>query len=248
MININIQEKSWPATERTAKQSVIKNLKFSLESGEFICMVGPSGCGKSTLLNLLAGLDSDFEGQIQLESKSKNYSPHIGYVFQNPRLLPWRTVRENIDLALPEPLPEQSSVVVDNLIEVMGLTGAQHKYPEMLSLGMSRRVALVRAFAIQPDFLLMDEPFVSLDAPTARKVQKLLIDVWKKRPHTVLFVTHDLNEAILLADRILFLAPSPTKIIADIKIDISRESRDEEKIDRFKKKLFEENEEIRMLL
>ncbi len=248
MINIHIKNKSWPTTEEAAEQAVIKDLEFSLEKNEFVCMVGPSGCGKSTLLNLLAGLDSDYDGKINLNTSQHNYSPHIGFVFQNPRLLPWRTVRENIELALPEPPPEQSQEIIDNLIEIMGLTEAQHKYPEMLSLGMSRRAALVRAFSIQPNFLLMDEPFVSLDAPTARKVRTLLIDVWKKRPHTVLFVTHDLDEAIQLADRILFLSPSPTHIVTDIKIDIPRGSRNEEQINLFKKRLFDETETIRTLL
>jgi NitT/TauT family transport system ATP-binding protein len=248
MININIQKKSWPTTKETAEQTVIKDLEFSLDKNEFVCMVGPSGCGKSTLLNLLAGLDNNYDGNINLSTNKQNSSPHIGFVFQNPRLLPWRTVRENIELTLPEPLPEQSREIIDNLIEIMGLTEAQHKYPEMLSLGMSRRAALVRAFSVQPDFLLMDEPFVSLDAPTARKVRTLLIDVWKKRPHTVLFVTHDLDEAIQLADRILFLSPSPAHIVTDIKIDIPRGSRNEEQISLFKKKLFDETETIRTLL
>ncbi len=247
-IQINIQKKCWPAMATSAPKTVIKELQFSLENNEFVCLVGPSGCGKSTLLNLLAGLDQNYEGEIELNGNKDNQQPHIGYVFQNPRLLPWRTVRENIELALNETNLEKSQSLIDELIEVMGLTSAQHQYPEMLSVGMSRRAALVRAFAIQPHFLLMDEPFVSLDAPTARKVRKLLIDVWTARPHTVLFVTHDLDEAILLADRILFLAPSPTKIIADIKIDIPRASRNEESIDHFKKRLFKENEVIRLLL
>lgn len=248
MIDIHIQEKNWPATEKTPQQTVIKNLQFSLGDHEFVCMVGPSGCGKSTLLNLLAKLDKDYDGQIQFDDNKKADSPSTGFVFQNPRLLPWRTVRENIELALSIPLSEQDALIIDNLIEVMGLTEAQHKYPEMLSLGMSRRAALVRAFAIEPDFLLMDEPFVSLDAPTARKVRELLIEVWKNRPHTVLFVTHDLDEAILLADRILFLSPSPTRVIADIKVDIPRESRSEAQINRFRKNLYDKTEAIQALL
>ncbi len=247
-IIVDIQQKSWPSTEGTEANCVIKELNFSLSSHEFVCMVGPSGCGKSTLLNLIANLDRDYQGSIRLNSNSQNNQPRIGYVFQSPRLLPWKTVRENIELAMPESLLRQNRGLIDTLLETTGLADAQNSFPEKLSLGMSRRVALVRAFAIKPDFLLMDEPFVSLDAPTARKVRALLIDLWKERPHTVLFVTHDLNEAILLADRILFLSSAPTHVVSNIKIEIPREERNESQINAFKKTLYEEEPLIRALL
>ncbi|MGZ8928246.1 MAG: ABC transporter ATP-binding protein, partial [Methylobacter sp.] len=196
-IQININNKTYP----TATKPSIEGLKLSLNSNEFICLVGPSGCGKTTLLNIIAGLDNDYDGEILVGQQHTH--PKIGYIFQNPRLLPWRTVRDNIELALDD---NQSPEVIDALLEVMQLTQAQHVYPERLSLGMSRRVAIIRAFAVDPEVLLMDEPFVSLDAPTARQVRELLLKLWQQRPHTVLFVTHDLREAIALADRLVFLS------------------------------------------
>lgn len=199
MIAIDIKSKTYPAKGRAGHHLAIADFQLSFNSGEFVCLVGPSGCGKSTLLNIIADLDRDYEGSINF--KQHQTHPKIGYVFQNPRLLPWRTVRENIELAIED---NSSSENIDALLEVMQLTQFQHVYPERLSLGMSRRVAIIRAFAINPDVLLMDEPFVSLDAPTARQVRRLLITLWQQRPHTVLFVTHDLREAIALADRIVF--------------------------------------------
>ena len=213
----------YPAKGRAGHHLAIAELQLLLQSGEFVCLVGPSGCGKTTLLNIIADLDRDYEGSINF--KQHQTHPKIGYVFQNPRLLPWRTVRENIELAIED---NSSSENIDALLEVMQLTQFQHVYPECLSLGMSRRVAIIRGFATNPDMLLMDEPFVSLDAPTARQVRSLLITLWQQRPHTVLFVTHDLREAISLADRIVFLAAAPMKVIADMAVPIPRSERDDE--------------------
>lgn len=212
---IDIRSKVFPT--RHGEQLTIRDLHLELPDNRFVCLVGPSGCGKTTLLNIVAGLDRHFDGAIRTEHGGRPL--RIGYVFQNPRLLPWRTVRENITLALP---PDADLALVEHLLQVTGLESAQHQYPQRLSLGMSRRAALVRAFAIQPELLLMDEPFVSLDAPTARRVRKLLIEIWSERPHTVLFVTHDLREAIVLADRLVFLAPRPTTVLEAIDIPLPR--------------------------
>lgn len=213
----------YPAKGRAGHHLAIADLQLSFNSGEFVCLVGPSGCGKTTLLNIIADLDRDYEGSINF--KQHQTHPKIGYVFQNPRLLPWRTIRENIELAIED---NSSPENIDALLEVMQLTAFQHVYPERLSLGMSRRVAIIRGFAINPDVLLMDEPFVSLDAPTARQARQLLITLWQQRPHTVLFVTHDLREAIALADRIVFLAAAPMKVIANMAVPIPRCERDDE--------------------
>lgn len=243
-IHINIHSKNYPAIGRAGVHRAIANLNLSLASNEFICLVGPSGCGKTTLLNIIAGLDTDFQGEIRLSHQHKH--PAIGYVFQNPRLLPWRTVRENITLALPENHPPET---VDALLDIMQLTKAQNVYPERLSLGMSRRVAIIRAFAIDPDILLMDEPFVSLDAPTARQARNLLVELWQQRPHTVLFVTHDLREAIALADRLIFLSSPPMAVISEISIPIPRHNRDNESlIEAFRQKLLEDYPKIKALL
>jgi ABC-type nitrate/sulfonate/bicarbonate transport system ATPase subunit len=220
MLKIDINSKIYPAKNKAGEHAAISNLRITVNPCEFVCLIGPSGCGKTTLLNIIAGLDSDFEGQIDFDSHT---SPSIGYVFQNPRLLPWRTVRENIDLAIGD---SSSLANIDALLEVMQLTQFQHAYPESLSLGMSRRVAIIRAFAINPDVLLMDEPFVSLDSQTARQIRLLLIDLWQQRPHTVLFVTHDLREAITLADRIVFLSSAPMKTTTEIAITIPRNERE----------------------
>jgi ABC-type nitrate/sulfonate/bicarbonate transport system ATPase subunit len=241
MIAIDIKSKSYPAKGKAGQHIAIANFQLALEPDEFVCLVGPSGCGKTTLLNIIADLDRDYDGKVNVgQGKAE---PNMGYVFQNPRLLPWRTVRENIELAIED---NSFSENIDALLEVMQLTQFQHVYPERLSLGMSRRVAIIRAFAINPDVLLMDEPFVSLDAPTARQVRGLLISLWQQRPHTVLFVTHDLREAITLADRIVFLAAAPMKVIAEMAVPISRKNRDNEKtIEEFRQQLLHEYPELR---
>ncbi len=243
-IQINIHSKTYPAIGQAGHHAAIKNLKLSLKSGEFICLVGPSGCGKTTLLNIIANLDTDYKGEIRVGQQQSH--PKIGYIFQNPRLLPWRTVRENIELVLAS---DQSPTVIDPLLEVMQLTQSQHVYPERLSLGMSRRVSIIRAFAVEPEILLMDEPFVSLDAPTARQVRELLLKLWQERPHTVLFVTHDLREAIALADRLIFLSAAPMTVISEITVPVPRAERNDEKaIEAFRQQLINDYPEIKQLL
>ncbi|RQW77898.1 MAG: ABC transporter ATP-binding protein, partial [Methylococcus sp.] len=149
------------------------------------------------------------------------------------------------ELALP---PGADPAYVDHLFEVVGLTDAKHRYPERLSVGMSRRAALVRAFAVNPDLLLMDEPLVSLDPPTARRIRELIIRLWQERPHTVLFVTHDLAEAVELADRVVFLSTSPAMVLADIRIDQPREQRDAAHLADFRERLLESYPALRGLL
>jgi len=239
-VQITIANKTYP----NAAQPTIKDFHLSLTSNEFICLVGSSGCGKTTLLNCLSGLDTQYEGEILVGEQ--HTSPKIGYIFQNPRLLPWRTVRENIELVLE---PHQSPALIDPLLEIMQLTKSQHEYPERLSVGMNRRVAIIRAFAVNPDLLLMDEPFVSLDPPTARDVRALLLQLWQQRPHTVLFVTHDLREAIALADRLIFLASAPMRVISDIVVPIPRTQRhDETAIESFRQQLINDYPDIKQLL
>lgn len=230
-LDINIIDKSYRTPlDRNPKQ-VIKNLNIHIGKSEFVCLVGPSGCGKTTLLNILAGLDTHFTGTIKLASHPQQ--PKVSYIFQNPRLLPWRTVHENIQLA-----SDASEKSLDFLYKNMGLENEKNSYPEHLSLGMSRRVSIIRAFATEPDLLLMDEPFVSLDPPTARQVRQLLISLWCQRPHKILYVTHDLREAIALADRLIFLNSKPMSSIREINISLSREERkDELKIEKFKQQI-----------
>lgn len=245
MIEIEITNKTYADKNRQKpSQQIIADLHLTVADHEFVCLIGPSGCGKTTLLNIIAGLDEQYDGRIRLGSSDQ--TPRVGYVFQNPRLLPWHTVRKNIELAAPRPIPP---ALLDSLLETMQLSDAQHAFPQHLSLGMSRRVALIRAFAINPDILLMDEPFVSLDGPTARQIRELLIEIWQQRPHTVLFVSHDLREAIALADRLVFLSASPMRIVGDIQVPIHRHLRHlEHEIDGFRDQLFHHHPTIKQLL
>ncbi|HKV00201.1 MAG TPA: ABC transporter ATP-binding protein [Vineibacter sp.] len=219
---IDIREKRYPAVGRAGANLALQALRFEVARGELVCIVGPSGCGKTTLLNIIAGLDHAYSGQVTLPPASDGRPP-IGYVFQNARLLPWRTVLENIELALPQGAGHRQRVL--DLLAATGLGDVAHVYPERLSVGMGRRVALARAFAIDPQLLLLDEPFVSLDEPTADRLRQLLIEIWQRQPTTVLFVTHDLREAILLADRIILLSPPPARVAASIPIPVPRDAR-----------------------
>jgi len=242
-MKIHINSKTYPAAGRSFAKLAIADFSLTLKPGEFVCLVGPSGCGKTTLLNILSGLDKDYDGEIVA---GQSQHPKIGYVFQNPRLLPWRTVRENIELVLDKQTPAN---IIDDLLEIMQLTGVQNVYPERLSLGMSRRVAIIRAFAVNPDLLLMDEPFVSLDAPTARQVRELLIQLWQQRPHSVLFVTHDLREAIGLADKLVFLSASPMRVVREMAVPIARSERNNETaIEAFRQRLKNQYPDIYSLL
>lgn len=244
-IRINIINKTYILEhDQDQNHHAIAGLDFTVHPKQFVCLVGPSGCGKTTLLNMIAGLDHQFEGQIH--KGQLGTTPSIGYVFQNPRLLPWYSVRQNIELVFQHQPPVQ---LIDSLLDSMQLREAQHQYPERLSLGMQRRVAIIRAFAINPDILLMDEPFVSLDAPTARQVRSLLYSLWLQRPHTVLFVTHDLREAIAMADRLIFLSPAPMCILGDIEVTIARDQRhSDNQIEAFRNQLLQNYPEISGLL
>jgi ABC-type nitrate/sulfonate/bicarbonate transport system ATPase subunit len=218
-ISIDIYEKRYPGHAGAQPVTALRNLRAAVAPSEYCVITGPSGCGKTTLLNIIAGLDPDFAGTVQFEPTS---APRIGYVFQNPRLLPWRTVRENVALVQPH---HSSSAELDALLAEIGLAGAADVYPNRLSGGMARRAALARAFAIAPDLLLMDEPFLSLDAAAADRLRGLLLRLISTRPATVLFVTHDLTEAVQLADRILVLSAAPGRVVAEMPITLPRTER-----------------------
>jgi ABC-type nitrate/sulfonate/bicarbonate transport system ATPase subunit len=210
----------------------IEDLNFTVAENDFVCILGPSGCGKTTTLNLIAGLDKDFTGEIARgDALAKR---RLGYVFQTPRLLPWRSVSENIALAAgSDPATAERTAV---LLKEVGLAGFEHAFPGQLSLGMQRRASLARAFAIDPGLLLMDEPFVSLDEATAARLRLLLLKLWRERPVTVLFVTHDSREAIQLGQRLLVLSASPARLVADIRVPLSLDERaDPAAVERFRK-------------
>src|SRR5205809_1663393 len=190
------------------RHDVLRDIAFKLGSGEVAAFVGPSGCGKTTLLRLIAGLDADFEGAIARPPGT------LGMVFQEPRLLPWRTVEQNIRLIAPR----ATDAGLDTLFQVLGLKAHRDHYPGELSLGLARRGALARAFAVKPDLLLLDEPFVSLDDALAARLREELAELVNRRPVTTLLVTHNVEEAIGLADRLLLLSIGPARIVADVAV------------------------------
>jgi ABC-type nitrate/sulfonate/bicarbonate transport system ATPase subunit len=200
---------------------VLNGLTFSLAQGEVVALVGPSGCGKTTLLRIIAGLERDFDGDIRLPAHGT-----LGMVFQEPRLLPWRTVEQNVRLAAPQVTP----ATLDALFEMLGLAAHRAHYPGELSLGLARRVALARAFAVEPDLLLLDEPFVSLDDALAARLREELALLVNSRPVTTLLVTHNLDEALDLADRLLLLSASPTRVIAEMPVTRPRSRRSPEEL------------------
>jgi ABC-type nitrate/sulfonate/bicarbonate transport system ATPase subunit len=202
----------------------IQDLSFSVEAGEFVAIVGPSGAGKTTLLNLIAGLDREMEGHIELFGNPLHHDAerreNIGFLFQDSRLMPWLDVLENVRLVIArEPDSRQRAA---DLIAQVGLEEFAHAYPGQLSGGMQRRVALARAFAVNPRLLLMDEPFHSLDAPTADYLRSLLLALWQRTRPTVLYVTHNLREALALADRVIFLSRRPAKQVLELPVDLPR--------------------------
>jgi NitT/TauT family transport system ATP-binding protein len=214
-LHVSIVEKDFPAVGQRARQPVLRNIDLSIERGSFVSITGPSGCGKSTLLNIIAGLDKDFTGSVD----TGDGSLRLSYMFQTPRLLPWRTVEENVRLVLPD--GGDSEARVAEIIGRVGLSDAATAYPERLSVGMQRRAALARAFVTEPDLLLMDEPFVSLDDPTAEALRQLLIELWSRRPTTVLFVTHDRLEAVMLGTRLIRVDGRPATVVQDIPVNLT---------------------------
>lgn len=218
-IRVEVTRKIFPAVGGRDAQLVLQDVAFEVEPRSFLVMTGPSGCGKSTLLNIIAGLDTDYDGTIDLGPGKDR----LTYIFQSPRLLPWRTIAENIALVLPEDDPRHANI--PEMLERVGLTEAATAYPERVSLGMQRRAALARGFILEPEILLMDEPFVSLDDPTAQSLRQLLMDLWHRQPTTVIFITHDRSEAVQLGTRILRLAPGQASVVQDAQVNLTNAQR-----------------------
>ncbi len=210
---------------------VLQDVAFSLPKGEICALLGPSGCGKTTLMRIISGLDTSFEGRIVLPL------PHrIGMVFQEPRLLPWRSVAQNLRL-----VGWSSEDDLTEIAAALELSEHLDHFPGELSLGLARRVAIARAFAVKPDLLLLDEPFVSLDAGLAARLREELLALALKRKATTIIVTHDVEEAISLADQIIVMSAAPGRILADRTIETPREAMTERRAVKMK-------EEIRLLM
>jgi NitT/TauT family transport system ATP-binding protein len=203
----------------------IDNINLTIQDGEFVSIVGPSGCGKSTLLKAVSGLLEPESGEILLDGRVVQDVPSsVGFVFQNDALLPWKTIEDNVRLPLEiKGLSLNNQVAeVTRLLEMVGLKGFEKYYPQQLSGGMKKRVALARSFAYDPDLYLMDEPFGPLDAQTRVKIGDAFLKIWEKVGKSVLFVTHDIEEAIVLSDRVIVMSKRPGKIKAEFTVNIDR--------------------------
>ncbi|MCF6191311.1 MAG: ABC transporter ATP-binding protein [Cocleimonas sp.] len=198
----------------------LSELHLDVKQSEFVAIVGPSGTGKTTLLNIIAGIDHEFTGSIKFNEKVST-DKKISFMFQDARLLPWLTVQQNIELVVAENNQEVQARI-SNLLMKVGLQDVRDHYPNQLSGGMKRRVSMVRAFINQPPLLLMDEPFQSLDAPTANELRLMLFELWKETKCTIVFVTHSLREALTMSDRVAFLSSCPAQVILDYEIEIPR--------------------------
>ncbi|MFD0714208.1 ABC transporter ATP-binding protein [Paenibacillus sp. GCM10027626] len=198
----------------------LRDIQLQVEKGELVTFLGPSGCGKSTLLKIVAGLDTSYEGTVRLNGRVIA-GPGIekGFIFQEPRLFPWLTVEKNIaaNYSLRDPQVRRQ---VDELVELVRLKGFEKAYPRELSGGMAQRAAIARALLRKPEVLLLDEPFGALDAFTRSHMQEVLLDIWENNRTTMLFVTHDLDEAVFLGQKVVIMDPRPGHIRKVIRIDL----------------------------
>lgn len=210
---------------RGSRLRALGPVDLSIRDGDFVALVGPSGCGKTTLMNMVAGLVRPTTGEVRLDGRAvTGPTQSIGYMFARDALLPWRTARQNVEFSLETRLSSRSErrERAVAMLQKVGLDGFQNSYPTELSQGMRQRVAIARTLAPQPSVLLMDEPFAALDAQTKILLEEEFVRLWEAQRSTVLFVTHDLGEAIALADRVLLISARPGRIKIDMTIDIPR--------------------------
>jgi NitT/TauT family transport system ATP-binding protein len=204
--------------------AALQGLTFSVSQGEFVCVVGPSGCGKSTLLRIMAGLLPKTSGELVFSERDGSTRPHTAMVFQSQGLFPWMNVLDNTALGLEMQGVDKKTryASAQELLEKVGLKNFVDAYPHTLSGGMRQRVAILRAFLADPEILLMDEPFGMLDSQTRIVMQEELLRIWQERQHTVVYITHDIEEAIFLGDRVLVMSGRPGRMLADIPIEFPR--------------------------
>lgn len=208
---------------------VLVDLDLTVAEGEFVCIVGPSGCGKSTLMHTLSGLHPPTKGQVSINGQSlysggSGRSMAVGYVFQDHRLLPWRTVRQNLEITLQAAgvSKVEQQLRIERYLKMLQVEEFAGAWPMRLSGGQRQRVAIARALAIEPAFILMDEPFSGLDEVTARTMRQELLDVWTKTGKTIVFVTHSVREAVFLADKVVVLTRGPGRLLTIVDVDVPR--------------------------
>jgi NitT/TauT family transport system ATP-binding protein len=206
---------------------IFDELSFAADEGEFLCILGPSGCGKSTSLRLMGDLLPVQGGRVAVDGKTPAEAWHsLAYVFQSPRLVPWRTALGNVVLGMELRFDGMAKAAMEaraaELLALVGLGRDTHKYPSMLSGGERQRVAIARALAVDPRIILMDEPFSALDLNTRRRLRAELVSIWQQTGKTVVFVTHDIEEALVLADRILLLSNKPTRVLDTLAVTAPR--------------------------
>jgi NitT/TauT family transport system ATP-binding protein len=225
-MNLKLRDISKTFTsEKGEKIESLSSISLDIEKQEFVCLLGPSGCGKTTLLRIIAGLDQASTGTVELGGTLIDRpNPQLAMIFQEYSLYPWRTVVANIGFGLEiRKIPaDERHAIVKKYVEIVGLKGFENSYPYELSGGMRQRVAVARALAVDPSILLMDEPFGALDAQTRNLLQHELLNIWEKTRKTILFVTHSVDEAVFMADRIVVLTPRPGSICEVIPIRCTR--------------------------
>ncbi|WP_430913650.1 ABC transporter ATP-binding protein [Methylobacterium sp. sgz302541] len=220
VLSVEIARKVY-RSRRAEPVEAVRGLAFRVPAGEIVCLIGPSGAGKTTTLRILLGLDRDYEGSVAPDPREAGAG--VGMVFQEPRLLPWRTVEQNVRLALPR---ERRARDLDGLFAPLGLEPWRDRYPGALSLGMQRRVALARALALDPRLLVLDEPFVSLDDTAAAQLRAIVADTVDRLGMSVLMVTHNIAEALGLADRLLLVSARPARLVGEERLPVPRPARD----------------------
>jgi NitT/TauT family transport system ATP-binding protein len=206
-------------------QTVLSEVNLRITDGEFLCLLGPSGCGKTTLMNLIAGFEKPTTGSIIIDGQLvvRPHPKHIT-IFQDYGLFPWRTVLDNVLFGLEAKGIEKKEArkIAKDYLDLVGLTAAAEQFPRQLSGGMKQRVSIARALAVEPDILLMDEPFGALDAFTRYRLQDEILRIWQEKKPTIIFVTHDIDEAIYLGQKVVIMAPNPGRIQTILPIDLSK--------------------------
>lgn len=222
---IRVEDVSKHYVQSNKRFQAMEHVSLNIEKGEFICLLGPSGCGKTTLLNSIAGFERVSSGRITIDGKEVTEPSNKNVtIFQNYGLLPWRTVQKNVELGLEsKKLPKKERTEIANkFINMVGLSKFSKSHPNQLSGGMQQRVAIARALAVDPEIIFMDEPFGALDALTRMNMQDEISNIWQNQKKTIIFVTHDIEESVFLADRVVIMSPNPGRIKSIINIPLAR--------------------------